>query len=147
MRDFEYEAYKLGIPIKTRHNEVAPNQFECAPVYEEVNLAVDHNMLLMDLMKKVARRHHFKVLFHEKPFKGVNGSGKHNNFSMATNTGVNLLSPGKNPKTNLPIPYIPVNTINAVYEHGDLLRASIVSAGNEHTLRRIGSPTSICRYF
>jgi glutamine synthetase len=147
MRDFEFESYKLGIPIKTRHNEVAPNQFECAPVFEEVNLAVDHNMLLMDLMKKVARRHHFKVLFHEKPFKGVNGSGKHNNFSMATNTGVNLLSPGKNPKTNLQFLTFLVNTVNAVYEHADLLRASIVSAGNEHRLGASEAPPSIISVF
>jgi len=147
MRDFEFEAYKLGIPIKTRHNEVAPNQFECAPVYEEVNLAVDHNMLLMDLMKKVARRHNFKVLFHEKPFKGVNGSGKHNNWSLATNTGVNLLSPGKNPKSNLQFLTFMVNTIKAVYEHADLLRASIVSAGNEHRLGAAEAPPSIISVF
>jgi glutamine synthetase len=147
MREFEIEAYKLGIPIKTRHNEVAPNQFECAPVYEEANLAVDHNMLLMDLMKKVSRRHNFKVLFHEKPFKGVNGSGKHNNFSMATNTGVNLLSPGKNPKTNLQFLTFLVNTIKAVHENADLLRASIVSAGNEHRLGASEAPPSIISVF
>jgi len=147
MRDFEIEAYKLGIPIKTRHNEVAPNQFECAPVYEEANLAVDHNMLLMDLMKKVSRRHNFKVLFHEKPFKGINGSGKNNNFSMATNTGVNLLSPGKNPKSNIQFLTFIVNTIKAVYDHSDLLRASIVSSGNEHRLGASEAPPSIISVF
>jgi glutamine synthetase len=147
MRDFEIEAYRLGIPIKTRHNEVAPNQFECAPVYEEANLAVDHNMLLMDLMSKVARRHNFDVLFHEKPFKGVNGSGKHNNWSLATNTGVNLLSPGKNPKSNMQFLTFMVNTIKAVHEHADLLRASIVSAGNEHRLGAGEAPPSIMSVF
>ncbi len=147
MRDFEIEAYRLGIPIKTRHNEVAPNQFECAPVFEEANLAVDHNMLLMDLMRKVARRHHFDVLFHEKPFKGINGSGKHNNWSMATNTGVNLLSPGKNPKSNMQFLTFMVNTIKAVYDHSDLLRASIVSAGNEHRLGAAEAPPSIISVF
>jgi len=147
MRDFEKEAYLLGIPIKTRHNEVAPNQFECAPVYEEANLAVDHNMLLMDVMKKVSRRHDFKVLFHEKPFKGINGSGKHNNFSMATNTGVNLLSPGKNPKSNMQFLTFMVCTIKAVYEYTDLLRASIVSAGNEHRLGASEAPPSIMSAF
>ncbi len=147
MRDFEIEAYKLGIPIKTRHNEVAPNQFECAPVFEEANLAVDHNMLLMDLMKKVSRRHNFKVLFHEKPFKGVNGSGKHNNWSLATNTGVNLLSPGKNPKSNMQFLVFIINTIKAVQEHADLLRASIVSAGNEHRLGAAEAPPSIISVF
>ncbi|MBI9067166.1 MAG: glutamine synthetase III [Salinivirgaceae bacterium] len=147
MRDFEIEAYKLGIPIKTRHNEVAPNQFECAPVYEEANLAVDHNMLLMDVMRKVAKRHNFKVLFHEKPFKGVNGSGKHNNFSMATNTGVNLLSPGKNPKSNMQFLTFMVNTIKAVHENADLLRASIASSGNEHRLGGSEAPPAIVSVF
>jgi glutamine synthetase len=147
MHDFEIEAYKLGIPIKTRHNEVAPNQFECAPVFEEVNLAVDHNMLLMDLMKKVARRHNFKVLFHEKPFKGLNGSGKHNNWSMRTNTGVNLLSPGKNPKSNMQFLTFMVSTIKAVHEHADLLRASIVSAGNEYRLGAAEAPPAIISVF
>lgn len=147
MRDFEIEAYKLGIPIKTRHNEVAPNQFECAPVYEEANLAVDHNMLLMDVMKKVSRRHNFKVLFHEKPFKGVNGSGKHNNWSLATDTGINLLSPGKNPKSNMQFLVFMVNTIKAVQEHADVLRASIVSAGNEHRLGADEAPPSIMSVF
>ncbi len=101
MRDFEAECYKLGIPLRTRHNEVAPCQFECAPIFEDVNLAVDHNILLMDVMDRVARRHNLRVLLHEKPFAGINGSGKHNNWSMATDTGVNLLAPGKTPKTNL----------------------------------------------
>ncbi|MBO7433220.1 MAG: glutamine synthetase III [Salinivirgaceae bacterium] len=147
MRDFEVEAYRLGIPVKTRHNEVAPNQFECAPVFEEANLAVDHNMLLMDLMKKVARRHNFNVLFHEKPFKGISGSGKHNNFSMATNTGVNLLSPGKNPKSNMQFLVFLACTVSAVYEYGDLLRASIATAGNEHRLGATEAPPSIMSVF
>lgn len=147
MREFEIEAYKLGIPIKTRHNEVAPNQFECAPIFEEANLAVDHNMLLMDLMRKVAPKHNLEVLFHEKPFKGVNGSGKHNNWSMATNTGVNLLSPGKNPKSNMQFLTFMVNTIKAVHEHADLLRASIVSAGNEHRLGAAEAPPSVMSVF
>lgn len=147
MREFEIEAYKLGIPVKTRHNEVAPGQFECAPVFEEANLAVDHNMLLMDLMKKVARRHNFNVLLHEKPFKGISGSGKHNNFSMATNTGVNLLSPGKNPKSNMQFLVFLACTINAVYEYGDLLRASISTAGNEHRLGASEAPPSIMSVF
>jgi len=147
MRDFEHEAYRLGIPIKTRHNEVAPNQFECAPVYEEVNLAVDHNMLLMDLMKKVSRRHNFRVLFHEKPFDGVNGSAKHNNWSLSTNNGVNLLSPGKNPKSNMQFLVFMVTTLKAVLEHADLLRASIASAGNEHRLGAAEAPPSIMSVF
>ena len=128
MRDFEYESHLLGIPVRTRHNEVAPAQFECAPVFEETNLAVDHNLLLMDVMEKVAIRHNFRVLLHEKPYAGVNGSGKHNNWSLATNTGKNLLSPGKTPKTNLQFLTFFVNTVMAVYEHADLLRASIASA-------------------
>ena len=127
MEDFECEAYKLGIPVKTRHNEVAPNQFECAPIFEEVNLAVDHNQLLMDIMKRVARKHKFRVLFHEKPFAGINGSGKHNNWSMATNTGVNLLSPGKNPKTNLQFLTFLVNVVKAVYDNNEILRASVMN--------------------
>ncbi len=147
MRDFEIEALKLGIPVKTRHNEVAPNQFECAPVYKEVNLAVDQNQLLMDLMRKVSQRHDFEILFHEKPFKGVNGSGKHNNWSLQTNTGINLLSPGKTPKLNLQFITFLVNTIKAVYEHADLLRASIVSAGNEHRLGASEAPPSIMSVF
>ncbi|MBX7181509.1 MAG: glutamine synthetase III [Bacteroidia bacterium] len=147
MRDFENESLKLGIPVRTRHNEVAPNQFECAPVFEEVNIAVDHNQLLMDLMEKIARKHNFRVLFHEKPFAGVNGSGKHNNWSMGTNTGKNLLSPGKTPKTNLQFLTFFVNTIKAVYENDDLLRASIASAGNDHRLGANEAPPAIISVF
>ncbi|MBN2668434.1 MAG: glutamine synthetase III [Bacteroidales bacterium] len=147
MKDFEMEALRLGIPVKTRHNEVAPNQFECAPVYEEANLAVDHNQLITEIMNKVALRHHFRVLMHEKPYKGVNGSGKHNNWSMSTNTGVNLLSPGKNPKANLQFLTFLVNTVMAVYKHSDLLRASIVSPGNEHRLGASEAPPSIISIF
>lgn len=147
MKDFEIEALKLGIPVKTRHNEVAPNQFECAPVYEEVNLAVDHNQLLSEIMNKVAIRHHFKVLMHEKPYKGINGSGKHNNWSMSTNTGKNLLSPGKNPKANLQFLTFVVNTVMAVYKNADLLRASIVSPGNEHRLGASEAPPAIMSIF
>ena len=147
MRDFENESLKLGIPVRTRHNEVAPNQFECAPVFEEVNIANDHNLLLMDLMDKIARKHNFRVLFHEKPFAGVNGSGKHNNWSMGTNTGKNLLSPGKTPKTNLQFLTFFVNTIMAVYEHDDLLRASIASAGNDHRLGANEAPPAIISAF
>ena len=134
MRDFETESYKLGIPLRTRHNEVAPSQFECAPIFEEVNLAVDHNTLLMDVMIRVAKRHRLRVLLHEKPFAGINGSGKHNNWSLATDTGVNLLSPGKTPKTNLMFLTFFVNTIKAVHDYADLLRASIASAGNDFRL-------------
>ncbi|MCK4661816.1 MAG: glutamine synthetase III [Bacteroidales bacterium] len=147
MRDFEIEAYKLGIPVKTRHNEVAPNQFECAPIYEEVNLAVDHNQLLMDIMKRVARKHKFRVLFHEKPFKGINGSGKHNNWSLKTDTGVNLLSPGKTPKVNLQFITFLVNIIKAVYEYSDLLKASISLPGNEYRLGGNEAPPSIMSIF
>jgi glutamine synthetase len=147
MREFENESLKLGIPVRTRHNEVAPNQFECAPVFEEVNIANDHNLLLMDLMDKIARKHNFRVLFHEKPFAGVNGSGKHNNWSMGTNTGKNLLSPGKTPKTNLQFLTFFVNTIKAVYEHDDLLRASIASAGNDHRLGANEAPPAIISAF
>jgi len=147
MQEFEIEAYKLGIPIKTRHNEVAPNQFECAPVYEECNLAVDHNLLMMDLAKKIAKKHHFVVLFHEKPFSGINGSGKHNNWSLSTDTGVNLLSPGKNPKSNLQFLTFLVNTITAVYKNADLLRASISSAGNMHRLGANEAPPAIISVF
>jgi glutamine synthetase len=143
MQDFEQEAYKLGIPLRTRHNEVAPGQFECAPIFEEVNIAVDHNSLLMDLMNKVAKRHKLKVLLHEKPFAGVNGSGKHNNWSLATDTGVNLLSPGKTPRTNLMFLTFFVNTIKAVYEHADLLRAAIASANNDHRLGANEAPPAI----
>src|SRR5436853_1095997 len=147
MIDFEIEAYKLGIPLKTRHNEVAPSQFECAPVFEEINLAVDHNALLMDLMDKVARRHNFKVLLHEKPYAGINGSGKHNNWSIGTNTGKNLLSPGSTPKSNMWFLTFFVNTIKAVYEHSDLLRASIASASNDHRLGANEAPPAIMSIF
>ena len=147
MKDFETEALKLGIPVKTRHNEVAPNQFECAPLFEEANLAVDHNQLLMDVMEKVARRHNFRVLLHEKPFAGMNGSGKHNNWSLATDTGVNLLAPGKNPKTNLRFLTFFVNTLMAVHEHADLMRTSIASAGNDHRLGANEAPPAIISAF
>jgi glutamine synthetase len=147
MRDFEIESLKLGIPIKTRHNEVAPNQFECAPVFEECNLAVDHNQLLMDVMEKVARRHNFRVLLHEKPFAGVNGSGKHNNWSLGTNTGKNLLSPGKTPKTNLQFLTFFINTVKAVHDNADLMRASIASANNDHRLGANEAPPAIMSVF
>ena len=147
MRDLEIECYKLGIPLKTRHNEVAPSQFECAPIFEEVNIAVDHNSLLMDVMSKVARRHELKVLFHEKPFAGINGSGKHNNWSMGTNTGVNLLSPGKTPKTNLMFLTFFINTIKAVHDNADLLRASIASASNDYRLGANEAPPAIISVF
>jgi len=143
MRDFENEGYKLGIPLRTRHNEVAPAQFECAPIFEELNLAVDHNTLLMDVMTKVAKRHKLKVLLHEKPFAGINGSGKHNNWSMATDTGINLLAPGKTPKTNLMFLAFFVNTIKAVHDHADLLRSAIASAGNDHRLGANEAPPAI----
>ena len=147
MRDFEYESHLLGIPVTTRHNEVAPNQFECAPMFEEVNIANDHNLLLMDVMEKTAARHNFRVLLHEKPFAGVNGSGKHNNWSMATNTGVNLLQPGKNPKSNLRFLTFFVNTIMAIHDNADLLRASIASAGNDHRLGANEAPPAIMSVF
>ncbi len=147
MRDFENESHLLGIPVKTRHNEVAPNQYECAPVFEECNLAVDHNQLLMDVMRKVARHHNFRVLFHEKPFAGVNGSGKHNNWSMGTNTGKNLLSPGKTPKTNLQFLTFFVNAIKAFHNNPDLLRATIASAGNDHRLGANEAPPAIMSVF
>jgi glutamine synthetase len=147
MRDFETEAYLLGIPLKTRHNEVAPNQYEVAPIFEEVNIAVDHNQLLMDLMDKVSRRHQLRVLFHEKPFAGVNGSGKHNNWSMATNTGKNLLGPGKTPETNLMFLTFFVNVIKAVHDYSDLLRAAIASAGNDHRLGANEAPPAIISVF
>lgn len=147
MNEFETEAYKLGIPVKTRHNEVAPNQFECAPIFEECNLAVDHNILLMDLMRRVARHHHFAVLHHEKPFDHVNGSGKHCNWSLATNTGVNLLSPGKNPKSNLQFLTFLINTLKAVHKHADLLRASIATPGNAHRLGANEAPPAIISAF
>ncbi len=147
MQDMEAEALLLGIPLKTRHNEVAPSQFECAPIYEEINLAIDHNQLLMDLMDRVARRHNFKVLLHEKPYAGINGSGKHNNWSLITNTGKNLLSPGKTPKNNLMFLTFFVNTIKAVYEHADLLRASIASVNNDHRLGANEAPPAIISIF
>ena len=147
MRDFETEALLLGIPVTTRHNEVAPNQFECAPIFEECNLANDHNLLLMDLMEKIARKHNFRVLLHEKPFAGVNGSGKHNNWSLSTNTGVNLLAPGKNPKTNLQFLTFFVNTIKAIHDNADLLRACIASAGNDHRLGANEAPPAIISAF
>jgi glutamine synthetase len=147
MRDLEIECIKLGIPVKTRHNEVAPNQFEVAPLFEEANLAVDHNTLLMDLMAKVASRHEFRVLLHEKPIAGINGSGKHNNWSLATDTGVNLLSPGKTPKSNLMFLTFFINTIKAVHDYADLLRASIASAGNDHRLGANEAPPAIVSVF
>ncbi|MBP7731896.1 MAG: glutamine synthetase III [Bacteroidales bacterium] len=147
MRDFELEAYKLGIPIKTRHNEVAPNQFECAPIYEEINIAVDHNQLLMDVMRRTARRHGFRVLFHEKPFAGINGSGKHNNWSIETNTGVNLLSPGKNPKTNLQFLTFFINVIKAVNDNQELLAASVINEPNSHRLGGNEAPPAIISVF
>lgn len=147
MREFEIECHYLGIPVKTRHNEVAPNQYECAPVFEECNLAVDHNQLMMDVMRKVARHHNFRVLFHEKPFAGVNGSGKHNNWSLGTNTGKNLLSPGKTPKTNLQFLTFFINVIKAYHDHADLLRATIASAGNDHRLGANEAPPAIMSVF
>lgn len=147
MRDLEIECMLLGIPVKTRHNEVAPNQFELAPIFEEANLAVDHNSLLMDVMDKVAERHNFKVLFHEKPFKGINGSGKHNNWSLSTNTGVNLLSPGSTPMKNLQFLTFFINTIKAVHENEELLRATIASAANDHRLGANEAPPAIISAF
>lgn len=147
MREFEVESLKLGIPVKTRHNEVAPNQFECAPVFEEANLAVDHNQLLMSIMDTVAMKHKFRVLFHEKPFAGVNGSGKHNNWSLQADTGTNLLSPGKTPKSNFRFLTFIINTMKAVKDNADLLRASILTAGNEHRLGANEAPPSIISVF
>src|SRR5690625_826112 len=147
MRDLEVECYKLGIPLKTRHNEVAPSQFECAPIYEEMNIAVDHNLLLMSIMEKVAGRHDLKVLLHEKPFAGINGSGKHNNWSLRTDTGVNLLKPGRTPNNNIMFLTFFVNTIKAVHDHADLLRASIVSAGNDYRLGAHEAPPAIVSVF
>jgi glutamine synthetase len=147
MRELEEECMLLGIPVKTRHNEVAPNQFELAPIFEETNLAVDHNSLLMDVMSKVGERHDFKVLFHEKPFKGINGSGKHNNWSMATDTGVNLLSPGKTPMSNLQFLSFFINTIKAVQEYEELLRAAIATASNDHRLGANEAPPAIISVF
>ena len=147
MKDLEMECTKLGIPVKTRHNEVAPNQFELAPIFEETNLAVDHNLLLMDVMEKIADKHHFKVLFHEKPFKDINGSGKHNNWSLCTDTGVNLLSPGSTPMKNLQFLTFFVNTIKAVDNYEELLRSSIASAGNDHRLGANEAPPAILSIF
>ena len=147
MQDLEQECMLLGIPVKTRHNEVAPNQFELAPIFEEANLAVDHNSLLMDVMEKVSKRHHFKVLFHEKPFAGINGSGKHNNWSLSSDRGVNLLSPGKTPMKNLQFLTFFVNTIKAVYENQELLRASIASASNDYRLGANEAPPAIMSVF
>ncbi|MDT0553300.1 glutamine synthetase III [Urechidicola vernalis] len=147
MRELEKECILLGIPVKTRHNEVAPNQFELAPIYEESNLAVDHNSLLMDIMPKIAKRHNFKVLFHEKPFANVNGSGKHNNWSLSTDSGVNLLSPGKTPMSNLQFLTFFINTIKAVYDNEELMRATIASAGNDHRLGANEAPPAIISVF
>lgn len=147
MRDLEVECMLLGIPVKTRHNEVAPNQFELAPIYDEANLAVDHNSLLMDVMGKVSERHNFKVLFHEKPFAGVNGSGKHNNWSLSTDTGINLLGPGKTPMSNLQFLTFFINTIKAVNDNEELLRAAIASASNDHRLGANEAPPAIMSVF
>ena len=147
MRELEYESMLLGIPVKTRHNEVAPNQFELAPIFEEANLAVDHNALLMDIMGKIASKHQFKVLLHEKPFSGINGSGKHNNWSLQTNTGVNLLSPGKTPMSNLQFLTFFVTTIKAVQNYESLIRASVASAGNDHRLGANEAPPAIISVF
>jgi glutamine synthetase len=147
MKELEYEAYKLGIPVKTRHNEVAPNQYEVATLYNECNLAVDQNVLIMELMKRISRHHGFRVLFHEKPFKGVNGSGKHNNWSLSTDTGVILHSPGKNPKSNLQFLTFIVNTIKAVFDYQDLFRASILTASNSARLGANEAPPAILSCF
>src|SRR5690606_37251199 len=147
MQDFETECYRLGIPVKTRHNEVAPSQFEVAPTFEEINVANDHNMLLMDVMRKVADRHDFVVLFHEKPFAGINGSGKHNNWSLITNTGVNLFQPSSSARENLLFLTFFVNTLKAVHDYADLLRASIASAGNDFRLGANEAPPAIISAF
>ena len=147
MKDLEIQALELGIPCKTRHNEVAPNQFECAPIFEETNLAVDHNMLLMSLMKKVARKHGFQVLLHEKPFDGINGSGKHNNWSLSTDPGILLLGPGKTPEDNLRFMVFIVETLMGVYKHNGLLKASIMSATNAHRLGANEAPPAIISSF
>jgi glutamine synthetase len=147
MIDFEIEALKLGIPVRTRHNEVAPSQFEVAPTFEECNLSCDHNQLLRDLMEKVAEKHNLKVLFHEKPFAGINGSGKHNNWSLMTNLGKNLLSPSSKPKENLVFLTFLINTVKAVQDYADLLRASIASAGNDHRLGANEAPPAIMSVF
>ncbi|MDD7101396.1 MAG: glutamine synthetase type III, partial [Prevotellaceae bacterium] len=147
MKDLEIQALELGIPCKTRHNEVAPNQFELAPIYEECNLAVDHNMLIMSLMRKIARKHGFRCLLHEKPFAGINGSGKHANWSLSTNTGVVLHAPGKTPEENLRFITFAVETLTAVYKHNGLLKASIMSATNQHRLGANEAPPAIISSF
>ena len=147
MRELEIESHKLGIPVRTRHNEVAPTQYELAPIYEELNIAIDHNQLLMDLMDRIARRHKLRVLLHEKPYAGVNGSGKHNNWSLATDTGKNLLSPSRLPAKNLQFLCFFVNTIAAVHKYGDLLRASVASASNDHRLGANEAPPAIVSVF
>jgi glutamine synthetase len=147
MKDLEFEGYKYGIPLKIRHNESAPNQFELAPIYGEANLSIDQNLLLMSIMKKVARRHSFRVLLHEKPFAGINGSGKHNNWSLGTDTGVGLLEPGKNPEENLQFMTFLVNVLMAVYRSNALLKASISSAANAHRLGAYEAPPSIVSAF
>ena len=147
MKDLEIECHKLGIPVKTRHNEVAPNQFELAPIFEDANLSNDHNQLVMDLMKRIANRHNFNVLFHEKPFSGINGSGKHNNWSLQTDTGINLFAPGKNPKGNMLFITFIVNAMMMVYKNQDLLRASIMSASNSYRLGANEAPPSILSVF
>lgn len=147
MKELEYESYLLGIPVKTRHNEVAPNQFELAPIYEETNLAVDHNLLLMDLMRKVSQKHYFRVLLHEKPYMGINGSGKHCNWSLSTDTGINLFSQGKTPEDNLMFITFLVNTIMAVYRHNALLKASVATAGNAYRLGGNEAPPAIISIF
>jgi len=147
MVDFEFEALKLGIPLRTRHNEVAPAQFEVAPTFEEINIASDHNILLMDVMKKVASKHNFQVLFHEKPFAGINGSGKHNNWSFSTDTGVNLLSPSDDPTRKLMFITFLVNVVKAVHDHADMLRATVATASNEHRLGANEAPPAIMSIF
>lgn len=147
MQEFEYESHLLGIPVTTRHNEVAPNQFELAPMFEEANLANDHNQLVMDVLEKTARKHNFRVLLHEKPFEGINGSGKHNNWALSTNTGVNLLKPGRNPKSNMQFLTFLVNTVAAIHENADVLRASIASVGNDHRLGANEAPPAIMSVF
>ena len=147
MRELEIAALELGIPCKTRHNEVAPNQFEVAPIFEETNLAIDHNMLLMSLMKRVARKHGFRCLLHEKPFAGINGSGKHNNWSLSTDTGVLLHGPGKTPMDNLRFAVFVVETLMGVYKHNGLLKASIMSATNAHRLGANEAPPAIISSF
>ncbi len=147
MLDFETQALQLGIPVRTRHNEVAPGQFECAPMFEEANLANDHNLLLMDVLRKTATKHYFHVLLHEKPFAGLNGSGKHNNWSLSTDTGVNLLAPGKTPKTNMVFLTFFVNVIKAIHDNADVLRASIASASNDHRLGANEAPPAIISAF